>query len=57
MNQSRDLVIRGAFGRVELSENVQLVETGERDEHQVPDHQDDSETSVQFPAVVMDRDY
>lgn len=38
---------------MEVAEDVQLVEGGEGDEDQVPDHQDDAVLPVQFPAVEM----
>lgn len=36
---------------MKVAEDVELVETGERDEEQVPDHQHDAVLTVQFPAV------
>jgi hypothetical protein len=45
------LVQRVAVGFVELPEDVQLVEAGEGDEEDVPEHQHGAVLAVQFPAV------
>ena len=45
------LVGAGAFRRVELAEDVELVERCERHEDEIPDEEDDSELLVQLPAV------
>lgn len=44
-----------AFGRIQLTEQIQLVHGGQRNEQQVPHHQHDAEAFVQLPAVQMDR--
>lgn len=45
------LVVAGALGWVHEPEHIELVEGGERDEQQVPDHQDDAVPLVELPAV------
>lgn len=51
------LEFAGAYWRVHLAEDVELIERREYDEYQVPDHQDHTVSSVQFPAVQMCRHY
>ena len=49
--QVSGLVAAVAFRRVELAEDVELVERCEDHEDEVPDEEDDAQFLVQLPAV------
>lgn len=49
------LIAGPAVWRVEIAEDVQLVQAGEGDEQQVPHHQHSAELAVQLPAVGVRR--
>lgn len=47
------LVITGAFRWVHVTKYIQFIQRGQCDEAQIPNHQYDAESFVQFPAVQM----
>lgn len=51
LEASPDLVEGDAIRRVEVAEDVKLVEAGEGDEEEVPNHQHHAVLAVQLPAV------
>lgn len=43
--------LTGTLGWVHVAEDIHFVERRQRDEEQIPDHQDDAQSLVQLPAV------